>query len=281
MQFYMASGYSDPVDLMSIAKAAEVAGFDGISIADHLFFPVNRKTPYPYTSDGNLPFDLETSWPDTWVLIATLGTAATKLRFLTHIYVLPLRNPLIVAKAAATAAVLCGGRVTIGAGVGWMRDEFNALGVPFARRGRIMEECIDIVRRVWSGNTAQDYSGEFYQFPASVMLPQPIEPIPILIGGESERGWIVLLESEMAWCHYPIAFKSTCLLWRRWLEGFRLRVVLPPSFNTMHYASGGFRPRICWSWPMQGCRVCTFQRGLQLSAPRPRRLLHCNDSPKP
>ena len=70
MQFYMASGYSDPVDLMSIAKAAEVAGFDGISIADHLFFPVNRKTPYPYTSDGNLPFDLETSWPDTWVLIA-------------------------------------------------------------------------------------------------------------------------------------------------------------------------------------------------------------------
>ena len=75
--------------------------------------------------------------------------------------------------------------MTIGAGVGWMRDEFNALGVPFARRGRIMEECIDIVRRVWSGNTAEDYSGEFYQFPASVMLPQPIEPIPILIGGES------------------------------------------------------------------------------------------------
>ena len=187
MKFFISTGYADPDEVVLVGRAAEDAGIDGISFADHLFFPTERTTSYPYSGDGSLPFSLDTSWPDVFVLVGALATATTRLEFLTHVYILPLRHPLAVAKSAATAAVLSNNRLLLGVGVGWMREEFDTLGAPFHRRGRITETSIGILREIWTTGAMREYHDDDFDIPALVMRPVPTVPVPILVGGESER----------------------------------------------------------------------------------------------
>jgi probable F420-dependent oxidoreductase len=186
MQFYVSNGWSDIPDTVALARAAEAAGIDGLSLSDHLFVPDETKAPYPYSADGLPPFAKDTPWPDVWVLMAALGALTTRLRFLTHVYVLPLRNPLLVAKAGATAAAFAPGRISLGIGVGWMKDEFDALESPFERRGARTNEAITIVRELWSTGEMKAYESEHFSFPAMTMVPAAPMPIPILVGGSSE-----------------------------------------------------------------------------------------------
>jgi probable F420-dependent oxidoreductase len=187
MQFFVACNFPEPSEHLAIAKAAEVLEFDGISVSDHLFLPSSPRTPYPYTGDGRLPFAIETPWPDPLVTLAAVGAVTTKLRLLTHVYVLPLRNPLIVAKLAATAASLCEGRLMMGIGTGWLREEFDAVGAPFVRRGAIADESILLLRELWETGRLGEYRSRYFHFPSLVMLPRPATRIPILVGGESDR----------------------------------------------------------------------------------------------
>lgn len=108
----------------------------------------------------------------------------TRLRFLSAIYVLPMRNPFLAAKAIGTAAVLSGGRVRLGVGAGWMRDEFELLGQPFERRGRRMDEMLELLGKLWRGGMVE-HQGEFYTCPLLEMSPVPPAPIPIWVGGLS------------------------------------------------------------------------------------------------
>jgi probable F420-dependent oxidoreductase len=186
VEIYVHSGYSDPLDQVAVARTAEEVGLDGMTLPDHLFVTAEPGTPYPYTPDGAPPFAPSTPWPDPWVMAGALGTATTRLRFLTNVYILPLRNPLLTAKAGATAAVLTSGRVTLGVGVGWMREEFDALRSPFGRRGRVADEAIGILRTLWSTGAHPEHHSEHFDFPAIVMLPRPPAPIPIFVGGGSE-----------------------------------------------------------------------------------------------
>ena len=187
MRFYVSSGFSAIPGMVHIAQAAERADVDGLSIPDHVFFPTRSNTPYPYTADGSLPFSVEeTCWGDPWVMIAGLGAATTKLRFLTHVYILPLRHPLLVAQGASTAACFAPGRVTLGMGVGWQREEFEVLGSPFERRGRRADECIDILREIWSTGRLHARDAVGLSLPELTMNPVPPEPIPVLVGGESD-----------------------------------------------------------------------------------------------
>jgi probable F420-dependent oxidoreductase len=114
-----------------------------------------------------------------------MAAATERLRFLTSIYVLPLRNPFAVAKAVGTAAVLSGNRVTLGVGAGWMREEFELLEQPFERRGRRMDEMIDVLRKLWDGGWVE-HRGAFYDFDPLEMSPVPDAPVPIWVGGLSE-----------------------------------------------------------------------------------------------
>jgi probable F420-dependent oxidoreductase len=195
---------ADPRDYAVIARACEAAGFDSIALSDHVFYPAQLDSKYPYTPDGKPQFQPEESWPDPWVAIGGMAALTSTLRFMTNVYVLPARNPFVVAKAVGTAAVLSDDRVLLGIGAGWMREEFEQLEQPFARRGARMEEMVDVLRTLWGGGMVEHH-GEFYDFGPLQMSPAPSRPVPIYVGGTSELalrraarlgdGWIGMYHS--------------------------------------------------------------------------------------
>jgi probable F420-dependent oxidoreductase len=184
VKFVCSLAFQPPLELLELARAAERAGFEAVAVSDHVVHPQKIATPYPYTADGAPRWQPFTPWPDPWVAIGAMAAVTERLRFLTSIYVLPLRNPFAVAKAVGTAAVLSRDRVVLGVGAGWMREEFALLEQPFAARGRRMDEMIDVLRRLWAGGFVE-HRGEFYAFDALEMSPVPREPVPIFVGGLS------------------------------------------------------------------------------------------------
>ncbi len=185
MKFVTSLAFSDPAHYCDLAVAAESAGWDGLAVSDHVVHPEKIASPYPYTEDGSPRWDAPAPWPEPFVAIGAMAAVTTRLRFVTSIYVLPLRDPFTVAKAAGTAAVMSGNRLSLGMGVGWMREEFELLGQSFARRGRRADEMVAVMRTLWQGGMVE-YHGEFFDFERLQMSPAPSEPIPILVGGVSE-----------------------------------------------------------------------------------------------
>ncbi len=185
MKFVIAAAYSDPRELPALAIRADASGWDAIAVSDHVIHPENPKTPYPYTPDGSRRWPAFTPWPDPWVAIGAMAAVTKRLRFLTNVFVLPMRSPFLAAKAVGTAAVMSGNRVALGIGVGWMRDEFELLGQDFESRGRRTDEMIEVMRKLWSGQMVE-HRGEFYAFDRLEMSPAPTEPVPIYFGGVSE-----------------------------------------------------------------------------------------------
>ena len=177
--------YASPDDWVELTRVAEAAGFDQVSLSDHVFYPDKLGSSYPYTDSGRPIFPPDTPWPDVWVMTGAMASVTERITFSTHVYVLPARNPFIVAKAVGTAAHLSGGRVLLGVGAGWMREEFVQLEQPFERRGARMEEQIEVLRTLWRGGMVEHH-GEFYDFDRLEMAPAPAQPVPILIGGHSE-----------------------------------------------------------------------------------------------
>ena len=185
MKFSQALLGANPLDWPRIAAAAEEAGFDSVAVSDHVVYPARLESRYPYTPDGTPMFSPEEDWPDPWVAVGAMSSVTTDLRFLTNVYVLPLRNPFVVAKAVGTAAYLSRGRVGLGIGAGWMAEEFELMGQPFARRGKRMDEMVEVVRTLWRGGMVEHH-GEFYDFDPVEMRPAPPAPVPIYVGGHSE-----------------------------------------------------------------------------------------------
>lgn len=185
MRFVAALAFGNPAEFLAIARAAEAAGWHALALSDHVLFPEKIESAYPYTPDGKPFWEPTVPWPDPWVAIGAMAAVTERLRFLTNVYVLPARNPFLVAKAVATAAVLSGDRVTLGVGVGWMREEFELLGQDFRTRGRRTDEAIEILRALWRGGMVEHH-GRQYDFGRVQMSPTPARPVPIYVGGESE-----------------------------------------------------------------------------------------------
>ncbi|HEX6570318.1 MAG TPA: LLM class F420-dependent oxidoreductase [Acidimicrobiales bacterium] len=185
MKFCQSLMYAAPEQWIELTRVAEAAGFDQVSLSDHVFYPDKLDSSYPYSATGQPIFPPETQWPDVWVMTGALAAVTERITFSTHVYVLPARNPFVVAKAVGTAAHLSGGRVLLGVGAGWMREEFTQLEQPFERRGARMEEQIEVLRTLWRGGMVEHH-GTFYDFDRLEMSPAPARPVPILIGGHSE-----------------------------------------------------------------------------------------------
>ncbi|MGI9430615.1 MAG: TIGR03619 family F420-dependent LLM class oxidoreductase [Myxococcota bacterium] len=184
MKFWQVASFSEPDQLLGIARAAEEAGFHGVLLSDHLFFPGRLESNYPYSEDGKPGFDGTTPFPDPWTTIAAMAAVTERLHFATMVYILPLRHPLEVAKAVGTVSVLSGGRVALGCGAGWIREEFEALGVDFRTRGKRMNEMIEVMRKAWSGQMVE-HAGEHFQLGPLQMSPAPAAQVPIYVGGLS------------------------------------------------------------------------------------------------
>ncbi len=184
MRFYVSIAFLDIREAVEVARAADELGFDGIGIPDHVVNLETLATPYPYTDDGRRRWKPFTPWPDPWVMIGALAPVTTRVRFITTVYIPAMREPYSAAKAIGTAAVLAAGRLDLGVGVGWCRDEFELLGRPFERRGARTDEMLALMQRLWQPGWT-DFDGEFFTAPRLEMEPTP-PPIPIYVGGLSD-----------------------------------------------------------------------------------------------
>ncbi len=170
------------------ARQAEQVGFNSIWVVEHAVVPKSYASTYPYDDGGRLfkgSSQLDHSDPLIWLAFA--AGATTSIRLATGVLILPQRNPLVLAKAVASLDRLSVGRLDFGVGVGWLREEFEALGVPFERRGARTDEYIEAMRVLWTQEEAE-FHGEFVDFEPVYCQPKPVQqPLPILIGGHSER----------------------------------------------------------------------------------------------
>ncbi len=185
LEFCFSATFSAPEELVPLAQAGDAAGWSTLTVSDHLVNPVETRSTYPYTPDGSRRWEMGTPWPDPWVTIGHLAAVTTRLRFLTTVYILPARTPVHVAKQVATAAVLSGNRVDLGIGMGWMEEEFDAMGTDFRRRGKRADEMLEVMAKLWSGEVVEHH-GEFFDVPPLEMLPAPSERVPVYVGGTSE-----------------------------------------------------------------------------------------------
>jgi probable F420-dependent oxidoreductase len=185
MRFAISLAFQPVDQLVAIAREADACGYDALAIPDHVVELETLDTPYPYTADGQRRWDHAAEWPDPWVLTGALAQVTERIRFFTSVYVAALRSPYLVAKAVGTAAVLSQGRVALGVGVGWCREEFALMEQDFSTRGRRTDEALDLIRQLWQpGWTESD--GAHYPTPRLVMEPKPAERVPIYVGGLSE-----------------------------------------------------------------------------------------------
>jgi probable F420-dependent oxidoreductase len=185
VEFWQAISYAPPDQLVGIARAAEACGFSGLAIPDHVVTPLRVESRYPYATDGEIFWDPAAPYPEPWILASVLAQATRRLRFMTYVYVLPLRDPFSVAKSVSTAAFYSEGRVVLGVGAGWMEDEFRALGRPFRERGRRMDDMLVVIRKLLGGGPVEHHSA-FHDFAPLQLAPVPAQRVPIWVGGHSD-----------------------------------------------------------------------------------------------
>ncbi|TYB48127.1 TIGR03619 family F420-dependent LLM class oxidoreductase [Actinomadura chibensis] len=198
MRFTYAEAMTDPSFYLPLAKAAEDAGYTSMSVADSLVYPKESDSVYPYTADGNREFLEDKAFIETFTLIAAMGAVTRTIRFTPFVLKLPVRPPVLVAKQATSVAHLTGGRLGLGVGLSPWREDFAVMGVPWERRGRRMDEAIDIVRGL-SGGGYFEYHGEFFDVPPVKMAPAG--PFPILVGGHSEAALRRAVVRGDGWMH--------------------------------------------------------------------------------
>jgi probable F420-dependent oxidoreductase len=188
---------SDPGEVVCTARLrdfavhAEDVGFDTIWVPDHVVMPVSYASTYPYQPaaiDGDFrpyPFD-EVPFPEPLTALAYLAGATRRIRLAAGVVILPERNPVLFAKQLATLDALSGGRLDMGVGIGWLREEYAAVGVPWANRGRRMDEYIEAMRRLWQPGTAE-FHGTYVDFDELHCDPKPVRPggVPLIVGGHS------------------------------------------------------------------------------------------------
>lgn len=185
LAFASSIGIEGP-DALEVCRVAEAAGFESLWGGEHVIMPSSIASRYPYSADGKVPAEPETPIPDPLIWLAFAAAAAPTMRLGTCILIVPQRNPLVLAKELATLDRLSGGRVELGLGVGWMKEEFDALGVPWERRGARNDEYVAAMRALWAGPHAS-FHGEFVNFPPVTCNPRPVNgAIPVIVGGDSE-----------------------------------------------------------------------------------------------
>jgi|SRR5690625_398674 len=201
MKFWISLVNTVEIDqFIDIARKAEELGYEGITVPDHLVYPAQIDTPYPYTPDGKVWWPHTNPWPDPWVTLTAMGMATRELKLGTNIYLAALRDPFTVARATSAAACFTGGRVRCGVAAGWIREEFDIMGIDFPSRGRRLDELLQCLRQLHTGEVVS-HEGEFFSYRDVILSPPPPAPVPIWVGGASppalrraaaQDGWLGL-----------------------------------------------------------------------------------------
>lgn len=192
---------ADPPTILRLAKLAEDSGFASIWVADHVAFPVTFKSKYPYSASGDFPTRLAEPLMETVSTMAVLVGATKRVRIGSAALIMPYRNPVLLARMFVTLDQFSGGRIILGAGVGWLEEEFDVLDTfDFKRRGRVTDEYLEIFKAIAAGGEVS-YRGETYAFapifssPGSVQRPHPL----ILIGGLSDAALRRVVRQGNGW----------------------------------------------------------------------------------
>ena len=194
--------------LLPFARRMEALGYDSLWASDHIVIPYSIAPRYPYSATGDFPLPPATNFLEPLTALALVAGATERIRLGTTVLVLPHRHPVLTAKILATLDHLAPGRVILGAGVGWMREEIEMFGVPYARRGAWSDEAIRVMRACWAGERVE-HRGEFWHFPPFASLPRPARgKVPIWIGGHTERALRRVAELGDGWhAAFPSAEK--------------------------------------------------------------------------
>ena len=192
--------FPDFASAARLARLAEAAGFDSVLAVDHVVFPDNYTSTYPYSATGRLPVGRSGAFPDPLIWIAYAAAVTTRLRFLTGVIILPLRTPLVLAKQVATLDYMSNGRVELGIGVGWLKEEFDVVAAPFDHRGARTDEYLQVMRALWTEDPSS-FEGEHYQLRECRMYPKPIQTPhpPIHVGGESNAALRRVAQHGQGW----------------------------------------------------------------------------------
>jgi probable F420-dependent oxidoreductase len=202
VRFTYAEAMTDSSYYLPLAQAAEAAGYASITVADSLAYPEVSDSTYPYTADGSRTFLEGKEFIETFILCAAMGAVTTTLRFTPFVLKLPVRPPVLVAKQAASVAALTNNRLALGVGISPWPEDFDIMGVDFARRGKRMDECMDIVRGLTRPGTEYfEFHGEFYDIQSIKIAPTPTEPIPLLVGGHADAALKRAVVRGDGWMH--------------------------------------------------------------------------------
>jgi probable F420-dependent oxidoreductase len=193
----------EPDSFISIITEGEALGFDYVTISDHIMVPRNLESKYPYTDTGEFPAGTQAAWLEQLGTTAFIAALTKKLRFVLSVMVVPHRPAVLTAKLLSTIDYLSKGRLTLGIGVGWCREEFEAIGTePFNERGAVTDETIAVCRELWT-NENPSFSGKYANFSNIFFLPRPVQKrLPIWVGGESNPAMRRTARLADAW--YPI-----------------------------------------------------------------------------
>ena len=200
MRFSYAEAMTQASYYAPLAQAAEAAGYTSMTVADSLIYPKESDSKYPYTDTGDRAFLDGKEFIETMILCAHIFAHTTTLRLTPFVLKLPIRPPVLVAKQASSLAFLSGNRLGLGVGLSPWPEDFDAMGVEWARRGKRMDECMDILKGLTTGEYFS-YSGEFFQVEELKQCPGATEPVPLLVGGHADAALRRAVRKGDGWMH--------------------------------------------------------------------------------
>lgn len=181
-------GVTAPGEIIATAQAAEAAGFESVWTFEHVMLPIDNKSRYPYNESGDLGIPADTPLFDPLITLASLAAHTKTIRLGTGVNIVAQTNPLLLAKQVASLDLFCDGRLLFGAGIGWLEQEFDAMGVPFARRGARFDDYMVALRKVWSGDVVE-HESDFLSWHGFKSYPLPTQKsnTPIIMGGNAGK----------------------------------------------------------------------------------------------
>ena len=180
-------GVSTAEEVVGLARLAEDAGFESVWTFEHVVVPLEYESKYPYDASGKMGAAPETPFVDPLIALTAVAAATKTVRLGTGVNILSQANPLFLAKQAASLDALSGGRLLLGLGIGWLREEFDAMGVPFERRGARFDDYVAAMRKVWSGEVVEHRS-DFISWSGFKSYPVPVQdPLPVIVGGSKGK----------------------------------------------------------------------------------------------
>ena len=187
VSFANAFTFAEPENAVAIAQGAEEAGFESVWTVEHVVVPAGYESQYPYADTGRMPGNEDVPITDPLIWLSWIAGQTSTIKLATGILILPQRSPVVTAKAVATLDRLSGGRVILGVGGGWLKEEFDCIGVPFEERGPRLDEGIVALRTLWEQDRPTLH-GRFYDFTDAISSPKPLNgTVPIVIGGHTKR----------------------------------------------------------------------------------------------